>query len=118
MCGPLNVQIERMEHNLTVGATDKGMASARELRTQLLKIEDFAVENKGIPAVGGRHRLSSERRQIDDGEAPVPEPNRAVDVLPLTVRTTMGDGIGHRLDANRRTGRHDNEDQRNCEVVQ
>src|SRR5207302_11157247 len=68
-----------------------------QLGAQLSEIVDFAVVGQQKPAVLGCHRLPARRGQVDDCEPPVTKAERAVGVVPLTVRPAMRDRIGHTL---------------------
>jgi hypothetical protein len=41
------------------------------------------------------------RTQVDDSQPPMAEPQTAVDVMTLTIRTTMADDVRHRLQDDR-----------------
>lgn len=45
------------------------------------------------------------RRQVDDRKPPVADADVPLNPVALTIRTTMGDGIGHLLENRRRDGR-------------
>ena len=86
---------ESLEQNLRVAARHKGPAARRELRPQFLEVINLAVERQRIASVLGHHWLPPQRRQVDDGEPPVPERQRAVDELPFAVGATVADGVAH-----------------------
>jgi len=68
---------------------------AGQLRSQFLKIIDFSVIGDNELTVLSHHRLVSCRGKIDDGEAAMPEPNKAVGEETLAVRASMRNGRGH-----------------------
>ena len=89
------------EHHLGVGRAAEADAGQVRAASDVRRIVDLAVVGDDPAAVMRDHRLRAGRRQIDDGEAAMCEGRADVRFAPhaRTVRTAMGDGIGHRAGA-------------------
>ena len=90
---------ESVEQDFAVRSADKAVAARRKFGSKLLEIENLAIEDHRVTAIGRRHRLLAKRRQIDDGKTPMAEADRSIDKLAFAVGAAMGNDIGHRLDA-------------------
>jgi hypothetical protein len=66
-----------------------------ERAPQLLEVVDLAVEDDGVAAARGRHRLMAGRRQVDDRQPLEAEAHAAVDEDPFVVGAAVVHGRGH-----------------------
>jgi hypothetical protein len=73
------------------------LADGLQLGSQLAEVVDLAVVRDPEAAVGGSHRHRAGRRGVDDRQAAVYEPYRAVGVQALAVRAAVGDDLAHAL---------------------
>jgi len=89
---PLDIGVER---DFGVGARGEDVTERFERFAEFAEIVDFAVEGDGEVAAGGDAGLVSGGGEVDDGEPPVSEAEEAVDEEPFSVRSAMGDGVGH-----------------------
>ena len=90
---PLLVAVQQ---NLGVATGGKGVSGGDQLLAQRLEVVDLAVEHNGQAVVLVEHRLPA-ALQVDDGQPPVAQCHRAVDVMALAVRAAVGDAVGHLL---------------------
>jgi hypothetical protein len=91
---PLQVGVQ---HDLGVAAGAELVAAAGELGPQLAEVVGLAAvgERDQVAAVlGVRHRLPA-ALEVDDGQPPVAEPGRPVEVEALVVGAAAGHGGGH-----------------------
>src|SRR5688572_4358509 len=86
-----------VDDGLRVRAGPEDVAGGGETAGQLTVVVDLAVEDDPRAAVLAGHRLMA-GVEIDDVEAPDAEPGRPADDEAGTVRTTMGETIGHRFE--------------------
>ena len=85
-----------MEQHLGVAFGGEGVARGDQFVAQRLVIVDFAVEGDDQRTVLIVDRLLASA-QIDDAQATMSQSHMLVDVVTLTVRTTVSDDIGHPL---------------------
>ena len=83
-----------MNDDLGIAARSKHMAERGEFGHQRLEIINLAVEHDADRAVFVEQRLIA-ARQVDDGEAAMPEPDPGRMIKPVPVRATMGEQTGH-----------------------
>ena len=85
--------------DLGVGAGEEAVAVALQFLAQLLVVVDAAVEHRDQPQRRVHHRLGAGRGEVDDGQPPVRERDRAVVPQPVPVRAAR---LHHRRDARHR----------------
>src|SRR3984893_928531 len=83
-----------MDNYLGVATGAEGVAERRELCHQWLKIIDFAIVDDANRPVFIVERLIT-RREVDDREPAVTEPNSRRIMKAVTVRSAMVENIGH-----------------------
>ena len=85
-----------MDDHLAVGVVRaEDVTEADELGAQLGVVVDLAVEDEPERAVLVRHRLHRRRREVDDREPAIPEPDASVRGEPG--RGAVGPAVDHRL---------------------
>ena len=72
------------------------MSTRRKLDLEFLEVIDLSIVGQDQSSVPRLHRLARGIRQIDDRQPAMAEPDRAIAIMSLAVRTPMGDDIGHR----------------------
>ena len=87
-----------LEDDLAVALREEAITALFELATQRSVVVDGPVEDQGETQLGIHHRLVRTHRKIDDGQAPMPEPERSVAVAPAVVRTAPRQLAHHGLD--------------------
>jgi len=95
---PLLVAVNQ---DLGVAARPEGMPAGDQLVAQPEIIINLAIEGNGDGAVLVVHRLRAVHGQVDDGEAPMPQRNRALDERAAAVGAAVGDDVGHALEQRR-----------------
>jgi hypothetical protein len=88
---------EGVEHHLGVARGVKGVSRRFQLRAQLAKVVDLAVVDDLQLAVVHRHRLAAVR-EVDDAEPAESERRDGILEMPVIVRTSMPERLGHRLE--------------------
>ena len=98
MHGPRALRFIEMQRDLAIRARSEGVPLALELRADALEVVELAVVNQVKPAVLARDRLVA-RRQVDDAETRVPEPNATARLEPdaLRVRPAMGEATSRAM---------------------
>ena len=68
---------------------------------QIDMVIDFAIEHDDISSTAGSHRLHACRRQIDDGEPPMPQSDPSLGVHPATrrIRSAMDNALHHAIES-------------------
>src|SRR3982751_1935727 len=89
---PVTPLLVRVHDRLGVGVRTEHVTALIELSPQLDVVENLAVEYRPDRAVFVGDRLVS-RGQVDDGQARVREPHRAVFEEPESIRAAMADGV-------------------------
>ena len=79
-----------MQNDFRVAAGLELGAGRFQLRHQVRKIIDLAIEDDGERLVGRRHGLDA-ARQVDEGQPPMPQGHAWRIEDALAVRTAMGD---------------------------
>ena len=90
---PLLVAVQQ---DLGIRAGGEGVPGGLQLFAQGLEVVNFAVEHDDEAAVLVIHRLAA-ALQVDDGQAALPQRDRAFQKLALAVRPAVGDAVHHRL---------------------
>src|SRR5688572_31152873 len=85
MYGPGALRFIEMQGDLAVRARSEGVTLSLELRADALEVVELAVVHEVDPAVLARNRLVA-RRQVDDAETGVPEPDATARLEPDTLR--------------------------------
>ncbi len=80
-----------------IGMTRVAARRRRQFGAQILPIEDLAIIGQHIAAGAGLHRLVAGRRQVDDGQAPMPQREAGLAIGPdaAVVGAAMGQGVDH-----------------------
>jgi hypothetical protein len=86
-----------MQDDFGVRRRAKPVALQFKLPAKFPKIEDFPIEGYAGCTIGGEHRLVA-GYQIDDRKAAMTKGDARPKVESFTIRTTMNEGIVHRLD--------------------
>ena len=86
-----------MQQHLGVAFGGEGVAGLDKLFAKRLIVVDLTVEGDDQRTVLVINRLLA-ATQIDDAQSAVPQRRMLVDVMPLAVRSTMRDDIGHALE--------------------
>jgi hypothetical protein len=73
---------KRSEHDLRVGVTTPVVAEWFEFGTEVLEVVHLAVEHDDETSVRAGHRLMTERREVEDGEASMPQGEAAFRIHP------------------------------------
>lgn len=79
----------------------KAMSLADQLLFQFTKVVDLTVKDDPQRPVFVTHRLFGSDREINDGEAAVPEPDPAGKVNPLGISPPVSKNRGHLSDQSR-----------------
>ena len=89
-----------LEDDLAVTTGEKVITARGQLLAQLRIIVDGAVEHQHQPEFPVNQRLVGTLGQVDDGQSPVPQPNRTIGILacrvrpaPLQTRHHPGQGV-------------------------
>ena len=80
--GPFGV---RVQDHLRIGAGVKLVTEGFELGSELAKVVDLTVVADDEPAVAGCHRLTTGRREVDDRQSAVTEPDWTVHPLTFAI---------------------------------
>jgi hypothetical protein len=80
-----------------------GIAALREVRAQLRVVVDLAVVDDARRTVGVVHRLMP-AAEVDDGEPPVAQSDRAVEEKTAVVGATVHEQVAHGRDVARVRG--------------
>jgi hypothetical protein len=89
--------IERRQQHLGVARRLHMPARGREVLPQRAPVVDLPVERQDRPA-RPEHRLTGRVREIDDRQAPVPQPEPRLEVAPLCVRAAVQERRRHAID--------------------
>ena len=87
----------RVEHHLGVAGRVEGVSRNLQLDPELAKVVDLAVVDDLQLAVIHRHRLAAVR-EVDDAEPAEPERRDRILEMPVIVRTSVPEQLGHRLE--------------------
>src|SRR5689334_11857031 len=74
-----SVAHDEREEDFRVRCGGEADAGPREVRTKVAIVVDLAVEDDGVPPVGGRHRLPACGCRVDDREAAVDQQHAAIE---------------------------------------
>ena len=78
-------QVAQASSRTSVSESPRNVAPGRfQLGTQLPEVVDLAVVGDHQIAAGGHHGLASARREVDDGEAAVPQRDPRIRIGPFT----------------------------------
>ena len=85
------------EHHLGVGAAAEAVSALGQFRAQLPKVVDLAVVGDDVAAAGRMHRLRAGRREVDDRQPAVAEPDAGLRIAPASaaVRSAVSKGVRH-----------------------
>ena len=87
--------LPRCQDYFGIGLRQEALAFFLQFASQLEKVVDLTVVNDHMASVSGHHGLTPPVSGINDGQAPVPQAQRAVDAEPATdaVRPAMSQQV-------------------------
>ena len=86
--------------SIRMTAPCRRQATFFQLLAQQQMVIYFTIESDDITASGRRHGLMAGRRQVDDGQATVPEADTLLCIAPIAfiIRAAKGNGVRHALE--------------------
>ena len=87
---------KRLQQHLAVTGRVEIVPSRRQFELQFLEIVNLPIVGQHKSAIARFHRLARRVGQIDDRKPPVTEPDRAIAIMALAVRTSMSNDVRHR----------------------
>ena len=101
LIAPLLVSVD---DDFCVRVRSENVAVPLQFTLELMEVIDFTVENHPNGFFPIRHGLMAARK-VNDREPAKTESDWSGDVEPFVIRTSVGDGLGHRFDVPALNGR-------------